>query len=41
MVHVVWGLFGLGDGFYSFPILMQDENYKLEQRGYYGVKSNN
>lgn len=40
MVHVVWGGFGLGDDFYSYPVLLQDDKYILEQRGYYGVRAN-
>ncbi|MDE7401839.1 MAG: Spi family protease inhibitor [Muribaculaceae bacterium] len=38
MLHCVWGHFGLGDGYYSYPVLLQDDNYDFSLSFYWGVK---
>lgn len=38
MVHCVWGLFGLGDGFYSYPILLMDDEAHVVEVYHFGAK---
>lgn len=38
MLHIVWGLFGIGDDYYSYPVLLSGNNMNLEDSGYFGVK---
>lgn len=39
-LHIVWGLFDLGNGYFSYPILTMEDQHHLNLLYHFGVKSN-